>query len=489
MKQGFDFCKEMASIFNDRAELESAYGKGLLKLSQRTSKQTNYCLGSLCTALKAVASNFESEAQVHSTLGQTMKDELYKQVKAFTEEQNKSKKDVEHSVEKTSKMLQEKRQDFAKVKKTTFSRVKESELLFDQIEKQQSGGNKKSKVISDKELAKLQSKQKKVEDSAMKSDQEYMEVTKQVERARHDFERSMGRYAVQMQALEEQRLQNLQEILNKYHSHLSRIGPKLVESCTDLFSAVSRMDTDSDIKVITAEKGTGATVSGQLLYECYEEDLNNSMKPERRQSSIQTKIHHFGLEIEKERKQKEGVQHLTGVYTENPAFTSNAGMDDAVLQIQHADAMINTLMASQYKLQCALALMDRKAKPEHRLSSYITSSKDKSGLQQSMLNLPVVGGLGGRKTDVEGAAAMTRTPAEGAQSHNFAQRLDEFNDTVPEVVCRCRALYDFIPSQKDELMLSAGDVISVHEKQGDGWWLGELKGNVGLFPESYVEEI
>lgn len=34
-----------------------------------------------------------------------------------------------------------------------------------------------------------------------------------------------------------------------------------------------------------------------------------------------------------------------------------------------------------------------------------------------------------------------------------------------------------------------GDVINIHDKQPDGWWLGELNGVVGIFPATYVEEI
>lgn len=34
-----------------------------------------------------------------------------------------------------------------------------------------------------------------------------------------------------------------------------------------------------------------------------------------------------------------------------------------------------------------------------------------------------------------------------------------------------------------------GDVINIHDKQADGWWLGELNGVIGIFPATYVEEI
>lgn len=34
-----------------------------------------------------------------------------------------------------------------------------------------------------------------------------------------------------------------------------------------------------------------------------------------------------------------------------------------------------------------------------------------------------------------------------------------------------------------------GDLIDVHTKQEDGWWIGAIKDRVGIFPATYVEEI
>ena len=35
----------------------------------------------------------------------------------------------------------------------------------------------------------------------------------------------------------------------------------------------------------------------------------------------------------------------------------------------------------------------------------------------------------------------------------------------------------------------SGDILLVYEKQLDGWWQGELNGQVGIFPATYVEEL
>lgn len=53
-------------------------------------------------------------------------------------------------------------------------------------------------------------------------------------------------------------------------------------------------------------------------------------------------------------------------------------------------------------------------------------------------------------------------------------------------VGRCTAIYDYDANLEDELTIRVGDIIHVHEKQADGWWLGETAGRVGIFPATYV---
>ena len=47
----------------------------------------------------------------------------------------------------------------------------------------------------------------------------------------------------------------------------------------------------------------------------------------------------------------------------------------------------------------------------------------------------------------------------------------------------------FDQKEPKEWTISTGDIINIHDKQEDGWWLGELKGQVGIFPATYVEDI
>ncbi|KAM0735364.1 SH3 domain-containing kinase-binding protein 1 [Formica fusca] len=55
----------------------------------------------------------------------------------------------------------------------------------------------------------------------------------------------------------------------------------------------------------------------------------------------------------------------------------------------------------------------------------------------------------------------------------------------------CRVLFPYEAANEDELTLVEGDIITLLSKDAPdkGWWKGELRGQVGLFPDNFVEII
>ena len=49
------------------------------------------------------------------------------------------------------------------------------------------------------------------------------------------------------------------------------------------------------------------------------------------------------------------------------------------------------------------------------------------------------------------------------------------------------AKYDFVGTTDIELEFKKGSVIQVIEKADNGWWQGVHRGQVGWFPESYID--
>ena len=81
--------------------------------------------------------------------------------------------------------------------------------------------------------------------------------------------------------------------------------------------------------------------------------------------------------------------------------------------------------------------------------------------------------------------------SSAGQEENIDNEVSEiyYQATTVPSIGQCRALYDYTANMYDELTIRVGDVINIHDKQEDGWWLGELKGQVGIFPATYVEDI
>jgi len=53
----------------------------------------------------------------------------------------------------------------------------------------------------------------------------------------------------------------------------------------------------------------------------------------------------------------------------------------------------------------------------------------------------------------------------------------------------CRVEFPYAPQNDDELELKVDDIITVitTELPDKGWWKGEIRGKVGVFPDNFVK--
>lgn len=77
--------------------------------------------------------------------------------------------------------------------------------------------------------------------------------------------------------------------------------------------------------------------------------------------------------------------------------------------------------------------------------------------------------------------------SEDNNNHEVVDGTEEVAKT--EAAEQCRAIYHYSANLNDELSLNPGDLITVHQKQADGWWIGECRGRTGIFPATYVQVI
>lgn len=62
------------------------------------------------------------------------------------------------------------------------------------------------------------------------------------------------------------------------------------------------------------------------------------------------------------------------------------------------------------------------------------------------------------------------------------------NPFFPETLDQVLAMFSYTAQNSDELTFYKGSVITVLNREGD-WWQGELNGQVGVFPNNYVQPL
>lgn len=73
----------------------------------------------------------------------------------------------------------------------------------------------------------------------------------------------------------------------------------------------------------------------------------------------------------------------------------------------------------------------------------------------------------------------TVQPLSQQQQHHSTQQVRE----------QARVIYAYDPSNDDELAMQVGDIIDIIDKdiEDAGWWKGELRGKIGVFPDNFVQ--
>ncbi|XP_056644955.1 uncharacterized protein LOC130450525 isoform X1 [Diorhabda sublineata] len=537
VKQGGDFCKELSQILQERAEAETQYAKHLSKLSTKLSRACREGVGGLNEAWKAVALELETTAEAHRLLGVALLEETAKPLKSLTETQHRIRKQSESSVDKAAKCLSDWRTSEAKGKKHSHACARDNEKLQDAavLDTTKYGKQTVSKSSSlihlpqmkqhstDKENAKLEGKKRKAENAVKKADVEYYSLCVRAERARLEWESAVLRGASTFQSLEEERLNNLKSVLTSYQHHLNDLGPKLIEASERLKGPIHSTDPAKDLLTFQNLRHSSQQVSEQLLPDFYCEHITLAMNRERRKQALVQLLQLIRQDMERERKSKIGLENLSKAIQQTPTFGSEDSQQTVIEKMYHMKSMLTYLEGAKYKVHNALSELDSRPRSSHPLAAYITITRDKSGLQQSVLKVPQwlrdewcdkdkspvsqkstksnqSDNSDPHNNDVEDPDWLVRGSADG-NSNQPDSDFDEFSsqcsssgdnicaqdDNPVHPIATCKAIYAYTPNMNDELLLKAGEIITVYRQQEDGWWLGECNGNVGIFPATYVE--
>lgn len=526
---------------NFRAELEASYAKGLSKLGSKLTKactkdQGGNNSGGVNEAWRNVGEEMEAAAEAHRVWGLALDENLAKPLRVgVAEVQGRSRKTIESTVDKASKSLQEWRGVAAKSKKQSFSCARENERLQDlariqSISQTQQNNNKTTNhhSMTEKEVNKLEGRRRKAEDSSRRADTEFYTVSVRAERARLEYECTVRNSSKQMELLEEERLSALKDLGNVYLSHLQALSPRLQKSTERLTLPIRNCNVSQDVDILKnlirrMDNNDSINVE-QLLPDFYAEHVTLAMNRERRKQALVRVLHLIRQDLEREKRGREGLETLHRAFIQTPAFAADESTQNVTDKLLHMRSMLTYLEAAKYKVGGALAEIEGGKRGTHPLAEHILVSRDKQGLQQSVLKIPnfiknetiefpeVDDDIDihlSKVHDTDRQHWIDRTAGDGNSENQHdddefsdfdefsSQSEDNNNHDVDGVDLndknnpseQCRALYQYVANLNDELSLSPGDLITIQEKQADGWWIGECEGRTGIFPATYVQLI
>ncbi|XP_053733088.1 nostrin isoform X1 [Synchiropus splendidus] len=511
-KDGDNFCKELMTVLQQRAELEHTYSKGLQKLAGKLMKVAKEMPNnSTYSAWCHVSDEMFSRADAHRSLGNAFQQEAILEIRQVLDEQGKRKRPLDGTIERAAKLVATNWSDQLKTKKKLMGITREHEGLFNYLE------NRKP-ICTEKVKQKMLNRLSKSAELQTQVDEQYFDINMVGHQMRLKWENTLKNCHQITLELEKERIEVLSNVLSRYNLHLASFAQALVHGQHQVEQVVKRVDMDQDIKTLVKENNIMSEdyVAEFLMLDYFEEDSKTFMVKDRRRESIKMKLHRLEDTMSKTRKECEGIEKLMKVYSANPSFSNQRNLEDTEQQLDEYSLKLDLLEGTLHKLSSSLSEMDGKPRPLHRFSDRIVKWKDKE-FEHSMIRLTRPVKL--RKTPFRSRQslrasiiykgpvhAVTQTPRLTRQVSAIAtthsgkkvcgvlpvKRQDPAaagESSELRSVARCRAMYDFTPEEKDELTLKEGDVLEVYSKHDGGWWFGALNGLEGHFPSSYVEEL
>ncbi|XP_014922413.1 nostrin isoform X3 [Acinonyx jubatus] len=469
-QNGENFCKQVTSILQQRANLEINYAKGLQKLAIKLSKTLQSTKKNcLVSAWAWVSEGMKSAADLHQKLGKAIELEAIKPTHQVLSVHEKKRKSLDNEVEKAANLVISNWNQQIKAKKKLMVSTKKHEALAHLVESSK-------QTVTKKEKQKLLGKLKKSTEKLAKEDENYYQKNLAGCATRLKWENTLENCYQSILELEKERIKLLYNNLNQYTQHISVFGQTLTTCHTQIHCAINKIDVEKDIQALMEETAVSSTEnkSDFLLTDYFEEDLNNAMNKERQESSIKSKLLRLQKDIEKASRDRAGLEQMLKSYSSNSAFLDTESQRITAALMDETNLKLDLLQANSYKLSSVLAELEQRPQPNHPCSNSIFRWKEKQQTHSYVkISRPFLMKVS------RASCGGQRIPSASSAASGVAQLGSGL----------CKALYSFQARQDDELNLEKGDIVTIYKKEEEGWWFGSLNGKRGHFPAAYVEEL
>ncbi|EJD75344.1 hypothetical protein LOAG_17488 [Loa loa] len=439
-----------------------------------------------------IADQFDAQASIHNNLGSAITDDIVQPLRAIFNSQQRTIRATEQLANRELRFLTSKRDELSKIKRLLHSSSRDLEKVEQLIDNDHMSN------------IKLSVRKRKLLEQVMKQEQTYIEETISTERQRRVTDGILRKGVEYLEVVEKQRLAHCQTALGRFQRKISQLGPNLnmmFERCMNALNEALNAEPNEQISMLAPISSTNHTI---YLCDFHAENFAEIIGGQRRRWTL------------------ERINAVLHQYLKNTQLEANPMLPSSI-NISYVEFLEFLI----YKINEALKNIDGEQNREyHRLARFQQKLKDKMGLAQTILTIPLDEFENGEKPsapslpttssiedEIEPIVNETREPLEqyAAPSSILYDDLQHMQNTSSstctsnsETIKRIyRVLYDFTPKTDDELEVHAGDCVLVEGKIGNDWMIGQIISNnqiidendtlkiticnkIGRFPTSYV---
>lgn len=513
MLDGFDFLykrtsevllssTELSKFFTKLHQIEQKYAKDLNKIAKtyRANKIIEKELGTFRDCWNLALNELENKGNKHNDFSNRILNEIAIPITQHVKDKETARKKLVMQGQKLTKEYQESLAALQKAKGTYVGRCKEADTATGQYQKAKAEGS-----IKPKELNKLNSKSAKATDCAMTANTEYRKFLKKANEKQSKFyEKEMPKLLSEFQEFEEERIRFMKSNCVKYAKMENEFPAFYKRSAESLVETSENIDVAKDIDVFLQNFSTKASVPPEIPYEPYTPTNPNqdfggpagsssapssvasaaaprpgarpettsgdyglsgadaSLSADAKKEKLQKQLEDLRTQIKEQVKSKKGLQKLVKFYASDPV-----AQDRANKELEEQKAKIQGLKDQAAELERELAALDGDAPSTPRV--------DGSGDDYHESPAPYYD-HDPANTGYESKDPIPDDPVP-----------DEDPAEFPEESVTAVALYDYEATNETELSFKEGDILTITERDGSGWWYAEIDGRVGFTPANYLQ--
>lgn len=249
LNQGSESSKLFAYFMEERSAIEETYSKGLLKLLKNTANLTEF--GTLRDSWLSIRGETENLAKIHHDLSVTLHKDLGQSLNKFKDEQLKLRRQYIADCWKLNKERRGLEQNIYKLKDKYEEFAKKAEQSQSQVDVA------KSQNKSQADVAKLTLKAQKYAKEEMMFEHEYKESIMKLGTFQPTWEEKISAIYQILQTQEEERIEFLKTLLDKFVGTLEVGAPYLGDACKRMKDTIRAIDKNEDIMCFIRENQTG----------------------------------------------------------------------------------------------------------------------------------------------------------------------------------------------------------------------------------------